>query len=57
MSSKWPTRSERAEEIAVEAAQLAVRARSAGLDVVAHILELAVTEARKDSEEQPGPMD
>jgi hypothetical protein len=57
MSSKWPTRSERAEKIAVEAAQLAERARSAGLDVVAHILELAVTEARKDSEEQPGPMD
>jgi hypothetical protein len=51
MTSKWPTRSERAKKIADEAMTLAERARSAGLDVAAHILELAATEARKETED------
>jgi hypothetical protein len=47
MAARWPSRSERAKEIADEAMALAHRARSAGFEVPAYILELAATEARK----------
>ena len=52
MNGKWPTRTDRAKEIENEAGGLALRARAAGLDVVAYILELAVAEARKEQEQQ-----
>lgn len=46
----------KAESIAQEVARLSHRARAAGLAVTAHILELAVEEARKEAanEERKG---
>jgi hypothetical protein len=43
---------EKAEDVAREAERLARRARGAGLSVTAHILELAVEEARKENSVQ-----
>jgi hypothetical protein len=57
VSDKWPTRSERAKEIADAAITLAEQARLAGLDVTAYILELAATEARKQIEDPTGRHD
>ena len=49
-------RATKAESIAQEVARLSHRARAAGLAVTAHILELAVEEARKEAanEERKG---
>jgi hypothetical protein len=53
MGEKWRTRAERAKEIADRTAALALQARSAGLDVVAYMLELAAAEAKKELEQPP----
>ena len=57
MTERWRSRSDQAKEIVDEALALANRARSAGLDVVAYILELAATEARKESDDTSGKQD
>jgi hypothetical protein len=53
MGEKWRTRAERAKEIADRTTALALQARSAGLDVVAYMLELAAAEAMKELKQPP----
>ena len=50
MDSEHKWASNDASEIAIEILALARRARAGRLEVVAHILELAATEARKEIE-------
>ena len=57
MTERWRNRSDQAKEVVNEALALANRARSVGLDVAAYILELAATEARKESDDTTSKQD